>query len=215
MIRGYGYSVIGAGTENAMIALGKLFGISDDERIYIEADPCVFCKGDGEISMNPADYFRQVHGARVVIPLFVYEHSGITIRGGAPIISAPLTRGDVRSADRFVGDSAGWDTSFVGFLYDDPDQLVKLGCEDISDDDLVEALKGEISVYASYLEGDVSYFTVEDDETGYSDGCSGFIGGWGDHARKEMFSSLENAIEKRLAEMQERADMAARDIITI
>ena len=35
---------------------------------------CPKCEGTGYIVMNPVEYFKKVHGARVVLPLIVYEH---------------------------------------------------------------------------------------------------------------------------------------------
>ena len=82
------------------------------------------------------------------------------------------------------------------------------------DDQIEEALRSEVSIYASYLEGDVVYFLTYDEETEYGDGCGGFIG---DHeeCKNQLFASLEQAIKIRLDEYKERAEWAARDTITI
>ncbi len=148
------------------------------------------------------------------MPLFVYEHSGITIRGGSPVVCRLLDRADVRSSGRFIGDGAGWDTSFVGFLVDDPAKLKLCGCEDFDPDKIIENLEGEIREYAAYLEGDVVYYGVQDPETGYAEGCGGFVG-CRDEAVGECFGSIESAIVQRLAENAERAYCAACDIVTV
>jgi hypothetical protein len=173
---------------------------------------CEKCDGAGEIEVNPAEYFMKNEDARVVIGLFVYEHSGITMSAGARV-GEVLKQSDVQSTDRFVGDSAGWDTSFVGFIYDTPEKVKECIGDNATDEQIEAALRQEVEVYASYLEGDVSFYRVEDEETDYDDGCGGYVGD-SKHCEQECFASLECAIEKRLTEIKERADMAARDIIT-
>jgi hypothetical protein len=178
----------------------------EDGAFYIERD-------DESVLVDPATYYRTVRGARVVMPLFVYEHSGITIRVGAPIRDA-ATRDDVRSTGRFVGDDAGWDTSFVGFVFDTPERVNECIGEDATNEQIEAALRSEVEVYASYLEGDVTYFSVEDDETGFYEACGGYVGDT-DHCEAECFAALESAIERRLAEIAERAHWAARDLVTV
>ncbi len=175
---------------------------------------CGPCGGNGTRPVDPATYFQVEHGARVVVPLFVYEHSGITIRGGSPVACRPLDRADVRSSNRFVGDGAGWDTSFVGFLVDDPAKLKLCGCEDFDTDKIIEALNGEIAEYAAYLEGDVTYFDVRDPETDYAEGCGGFVG-CRDECVSECFGAIESAIAQRLKENAEASYWADRGVETV
>jgi hypothetical protein len=144
-------------------------------------------------------YFKSQEEARVVLPLIVYEHSGITMSVG--------------SVGDYPFDSAGWDTSFVGFIYDTPEGVKQCMGDNVPDEDIIKALRQEVEVYASYLEGDVTYYRVEDEETGYDEGCGGYVGD-SKHCEDECFASLEGAVEKRLSENKERADMAARDIMT-
>jgi len=154
---------------------------------------------DNWVTLDPVTYFKEERGARVVLGLTVYEHSGLTMYVG--------------SVGDYPFDQAGWDSSFVGFIYDTPENVKECMGDDVSDDDIEKALRSEVKVYASYLEGDIACFFVNDDESDYHDGCGGYVG---DHERCEQdcFEALEHAIEARLAEMQERADAAARDIIT-
>jgi hypothetical protein len=172
------------------------------------ADDCHVCNGDGRFTVDPARYFKAEHGARVVIGLFVYEHSGITMSAG-PRVGDVLQKSDVRSTDRFMGDSAGWDTSFVGFVFDTPEMVKACIGDDATDEQIEAALRDEVKVYASYLEGDVTYYSVQDEETGYHDSCFGFVGDH-KHTVDECYASLEHAIEARLAENNERAEWNAR-----
>lgn len=74
-------------------------------------------------------------------------------------------------------------------------------------------LKGEVETYCQYMEGDVYWYSVEDGESDYNDSCGGIFGC--DYAEEEIYRAIEGAIEKRAAEMAERAEWAARDTITV
>jgi hypothetical protein len=159
---------------------------------------CTVCDGMGTVNLDPVLYFKQEHGSRVVLPLSVYEHSGITMFVGH---------------QDYTFDPGGWDTSYVGFIYDTPENVKQCIGDNATDEQIEEALRGEVKVYASYLEGDVTCWVVEDDESNFFDGCGGYVGD-SDTCESECFAQMEQAIIKRLAENKERADMAARDIIT-
>jgi hypothetical protein len=173
---------------------------------------CDRCEGEGRIVTDPATYYRKVRGARVVLPLFVYEHSGMTIRAGAAIESA-ATRDDVRSNGRFVGDAAGWDTSFVGFIFDTPEMVKACIGEDATDAGIEEILRGEVKQYAAYLEGDITWWSVDDSESNYEDSCGGYVGDH-DYCEQSCLESMVEAIKQRHTEMTERAHWAARDTTT-
>jgi hypothetical protein len=181
-------------------------GITDKEIATTEDggddDLCERCEGTGYIELDPITYFKSERNARVVLPLIVYEHSGITMSVGHV--------GD------YPFDSAGWDTSFVGFIFDTPEGIKECMGEgkDLSDEEIIEALRSEVSVYASYLEGDVTFYSVDDFETEYHEGCGGYVGDH-KHCEEECFASMESAIERRLEELAERAEWAARDTMTI
>ena len=153
---------------------------------------------DEYITLNPVDYFKKERGARVVVGLTVYEHSGITMYAGD--VTTPF-------------DTDRWDTSFVGFIFDTPEGVKECIGDNATDEQIEAALKQEVKNYASYLEGDISWYRVDDEETNYGDSCGGYVGD-PDHCETECFESMEAAIVKRLAENEERAEWAARDTIT-
>jgi hypothetical protein len=164
-------------------------------------DPCPKCEGSGEVMLNPVEFFKRERGASVVLPLIVYEHSGITMRVGKV--------GDIPF------DSDGWDTSFVGFIFDTPDGIKECyGTEQPSPEQIEEALRQEVSTYASYLEGDITCWSVSDDETDFQDGCGGYVAD-SEGCKHECFAQIEQAILKRLDELTERAHWAARDVETV
>lgn len=160
---------------------------------------CPECGGEGELPESPVDYFRRERGARVVVGLTVYEHSGITMRAGD--VTLPF-------------DTDRWDTSFVGFIFDTPEQLKQTMGDDVTDKQIEEALRGEVQSYASYLEGDVCWYKVEDEETDFHESCGGFVG-CHDECESECYGVLEIALIKRIAEDKERLYWLNREVLTV
>lgn len=146
---------------------------------------------------DPVSYIKRELGARIVLPLIVYEHSGITMRVGSV--------GDI------TGDSEGWDTSFVGFIYDTPDKLKD--CGDLTDAEIAKSLRAEVEVYAQYLEGDCYYFIVEDELSNSYESCHGFIGH--ESVEHEAESYLNWAIERHEKEKSEREFWKNREVVTV
>lgn len=111
------------------------------------------------------------------LPLYLYDHSGITMRTSA--FSCP------------------WDSGRVGFIF------AEKGTEGMSDETITKALQAEVATYAQYLEGDMYGFQLEravpytktyadgrtevDADWELEDSCYGFYGsdphenGMGDH----------------------------------
>jgi len=95
--------------------------------------------------------------ACVILPIYLYDHSGLTIR---------TTPFDCR-----------WDSGQIGWIYCDAERLR----EDFDGDrNLAEkALRAEVAVYDNYLTGEVYGFIVEECEDGeweHVDSCYGFYG---------------------------------------
>lgn len=95
----------------------------------------------------------------VCLPLFLYDHGGITINVG--------------------GFSCPWDSGQVGFiLIRRSKAIAEWG--DIPEPELIQkatdCLKGEVEIYARYLEGDCVGYVVTDPEGERLDSCWGFIG---------------------------------------
>lgn len=112
--------------------------------------------GDKDHGVNKDDYSSWgamekalvKHGAYMVIPVFMYDHSGITIRAGHGF-------GDI--------DSAGWDWGQIGFIYVTKEKVLKeykkLGKK--TRDTVKKVLLGEIETYDLYLRGE-SYGIVSE-----------------------------------------------------
>jgi hypothetical protein len=91
------------------------------------------------------EYVKTDKQALVVLPLMIYDHSGITMYVG-------------RSGDR-------WDSSRVGVIY-----ITKESCNNygVNPDDLValdNLLKNEVKVYDSYLTGEQFQYQVYKENT--------------------------------------------------
>lgn len=111
-------------------------------------------------------------GKLLVLPLYLYDHGGITMRTTS--FNDP------------------WDSGQVGFIYvktDDVKQewgwkrLTKQRREHIE-----TILKGEVEEYDAYLTGDVWYWVIEDTDGDYFDSCGGYYGY--DYAKQEAEAAL-------------------------
>jgi len=103
---------------------------------------------------------RAVIAGYVILPLYLYDHSGITMSTGS--FGCP------------------WDSGQVGYIICDNETVEK---EFGGDRDLAEkSLRAEVSVYDDYLTGNVYGFIVEerdndeDDDWEHVDSCWGFYG---------------------------------------
>ena len=96
----------------------------------------------------------------VILPLYLFDHSGITIRTGP--FSCP------------------WDSGQVGFVFVTKDKLRKeFNRKRLSTKILTKAegiLCSEVKVYDQYLTGDIYGFVIEDKSGEQVDSCWGFYG---------------------------------------
>lgn len=103
----------------------------------------------------------------IILPLYLMDHSGLTLRTG--------------SADFRACDPAGWDWGQVGYIYATHDSVrrefgvrrltraVRARAEDV--------LAAEVIVYDQYLRGEVYGYTLTDHISGEMiDSCWGFYG---------------------------------------
>lgn len=96
-------------------------------------------------------------GAVVVLPLGLYDHSGITM---------------------YVGDTHDrWDRGQVGFIYATADDLLELNADYSTDEGYEQAekyLRGEVENYDKYLTGQVFGYTVSDPDGDDIASCWGY-----------------------------------------
>ena len=107
----------------------------------------------------------------VILPLYLMDHSGITIR---------TTDAMFRACD-----GAGWDWGQVGFIFITRDKINEefSGDGGRTDEQIEEYLRNEVAVYNQYLTGDVYGFVLRDKPCGEcggpgeeGDSCWGFFG---------------------------------------
>lgn len=119
----------------------------------------------------------------VILPLYLYDHSGITMNT--------------------TGFSCPWDSGQVGFIVASAAKIREcFGVKRITAKvraRALESLRGEVEVYDQYLTGEVYGFEVLDEDGEVTDSCWGFFGrdpfenGISDHIPKELHEALRNA----------------------
>lgn len=175
---------------------------------------CGKCRGDQEIQRSLADYFREEHGSRVVLPLFLLDHSGLALTWGRTNILDEVVddRIAIRSDNRFIGDEQGWDTSFIGFVFDSDESRERTGC-DWDAERIQASIEAELEEFASYVRGEVYGYTLEYEDEQLEDSCWGFIG-W-DSVVEEANWAAEAAAKAIEAENVERQFWLEREVVTI
>jgi hypothetical protein len=136
-----------------------------------------YCNGWDEVEKVLKNEFEAV----VILPLFLYDHSGISMRTYS------------------YGQHASWDGGYVGFIYaTKADILKEYNKKKLSKSMLENAqkiLEGEVKTYSQYLEGDVYCFTVEDENGENIDSCGGFYGM--ESAIEEVKSQINYYVKER------------------
>ncbi len=133
-----------------------------------------------------AEYVQDTLGATVVLPLYLLDHSGITISCGSPIVPDRAVE-----QTHFVSDSRGWDTSIVGVIFDTPEGTREVFGDHVpTRQQIIENLEAEVKTYDQYLTGDVYGYIIEDSEGNEVDACWGFYGV--DEVEAEVLTVLES-----------------------
>lgn len=103
---------------------------------------------------------KQEGRGTVILPLYLYDHSGITMR------TSPF--------------SCSWDSGKVGFILTNKKTILsEFGGKIVTKKvrEKVEGiLEGEVEVYTQYIEGEVYGFQIVDAEGEIVDSCYGFYG---------------------------------------
>lgn len=143
--------------------------------------------GDVQPRQSPAEWLKEnAPPGSVVLPLYLYDHSGITMRTSA--FSCP------------------WDSGQVGWIICTPDAIrAEYKKKRISKKlraDVERILKGEVSTYDDYLTGNVWGFQVSDDSSvAPGDSCWGFVGS--DSTLEAMQEHLPGELHEELAKAWE------------
>lgn len=167
--------------------------------------------GDKVTSPHPSDYpgeeeflaaIREEHDATVILPLYLLDHSGLTMSAGPPVEVAQVDRNGA-----FVADPDGWDTSHVGFIFDSHETHEAWGFTNDTEQ-IREILESEVATYATYLEGGVVGYTIEDENGDLLDSC------WGYYSIEEALADARTSAEhiaeaRKLSEAQRQVSARA------
>lgn len=154
----------------------------------------------GDEQANSIEALKEaIEGARVALPLYLLDHSGISMSTGS--FNDP------------------WDSGMVGYIVA-TDEAIR-GCyamapdAEIGEDVILrvtENLKGEVETYDAYLRNDVCGYIVAGD-TRYEESCWGFFSV--EDAKHDANEAAEHVAREIEKEAVEAAEMAARDIVTV
>lgn len=176
-----------------------------------------------------ARWARTMEQAPVVLPLYLLDHSGISISAGSNAVG----RGDTASGGRDeFGNARGWDTTLCGVIYTTPARILELCGEPQIETDrfycprtwpedgrsgpnwpadrtaeqwLAKQLADEVQLYDRYLQGEVFYYCVEEIETGdILDSCGGYLPDVGEPHDKELDYPKSEARDMLASHVEER-----------
>ena len=130
------------------------------------------------------DFLVRNEGAVVILPLYLYDHSGISM-------STQSFSGRAHHAD--------WDSGQVGFIYATRESIKKMqGWTKLSKERLTKVegyLRGEVEEYDKYLRGDVWGYEIIVDDVAV-DSCWGIFGE--EYAKEEAISNATYCLTKAL-----------------
>ena len=123
-------------------------------------------------------------------PLYLYDHSGISIKIGSWIGHAP---------------HASWDSGMVGFIYVTKQQLKEVGTIDAK-----KLLEGDVECYDQYLRGNVYGYQVVDPDGEDGDSCWGFFGDYEEEGGclSEARSVIDYIVEEELKRTGEQQELS-------
>lgn len=131
-----------------------------------------------EISQN----LLREQGAIVILPLFLYDHSGLsmstsTFRGRAP--------------------HAGWDSGAVGYIYATKEDVTREFGDDYTEEKVEDILRSEVEVYDKYLRGEVYGYRILAEKT--CDSCNHtereeMDSCWGYYSEEEALASAKDMV---------------------
>lgn len=128
------------------------------------------------------EYLKKELEAVIILPLYLYDHSGITIS------TSPF--------------SCQWDSGQIGFVYITKEDLKKEG---VSKAKAKKILEGEIKIYDDYIRGNVYGYKVIDEQGNEIDSCWGFIGEYDDnYIIDEAKGIIDYEVEEKRKQKQKK-----------
>jgi hypothetical protein len=142
---------------------------------------------DGERFEDPVAFReRASQEGWIYLPLYLYDHSGLTLRT--------------------VAFSCPWDSSQVGYIYTTPERLQEWQLTTAPVEKVKDYLRGEVEEFSAYLEGNVWGWEIVDLATDdVVESCYGFFGNEGLMAAREdaewALQAAVNAAKKQALEL--------------
>lgn len=123
--------------------------------------------------IDPHEFATQkTKDGAVILPVYLYDHSGITINT--------------------TGFSCQWDSGQVGWIFADKDAIRKwYQVKNITKklkERVCESLINEIEIFDKYIRGEIYGFTIEDEEGENVESC------WGFYDEKECMEEAESQV---------------------
>lgn len=148
--------------------------------------------GDWHDYVDPKAFRAEIHdGNAVILPVFLFDHSGLTLSTSCEIFRA--------------FDAVGWDWGQLGYIFAFKADICQAYRVKRLTPALIaqvqEVLRDEVAVYNKFVQGDVYSYLLTDRRTGdVVDACTGFFGdnphtnGMAEHLpatyREEILSSF-------------------------
>jgi hypothetical protein len=120
-------------------------------------------------------------GATAVLPVYLYDHSHLSVRAGRDFSDWPHGQ---------------WDSGLLGFIFDTP--RTREGFDVRAD--VAEALKDEVDLYNLFLTGQVFGYEIFDVNEDHVDSCYGFLG-----AEAARDAGLESVPDEPVEKLYTRA----------
>jgi hypothetical protein len=169
-----------------------------------------FTQRDHDSMTDVIEFLVTERKALVIVPLFLLDHSGISMSAGRALDLEAWSAADIESRGRFVGDEAGWDTTHVGFAYVTQERVDLLGVPD-GVEEYERQLRGEVEEYDLFLRGEVYFYVVGPEP--FREVVGGFIGyEQVEEAANEAASGVRYVLDR---EAKEAAYWAACDVVTV
>lgn len=161
-----------------MICMHRRYTLGDDHELCNRA-------GDFDGWEEIEQHLRDECGAVSMLPIFMYDHSGIALS------TTPF--------------GCGWDSGRVGVIYTTAAQLKSMGVELKGAE---ECLEYEVKLYDQFVRGEVYAYTIEDSHGNVVENCGGFF--TEDDAKNEGNSAMEWEVEHAPRPCHELAPVCQR-----
>jgi len=117
-----------------------------------------------DVNMNEFDYIDELeeyinenYDVVMMLGVSMYDHSGVSL-----------------SLCDYKNHVGGWDSSLIGLIFIERNEIFKEYYSDETEEELKNILQNEINLYDKYLNGEVYQYNVYDDKDNILDSCSGY-----------------------------------------